>query len=105
MFYLLQRVSQMESLKPLVIALGDRYNPDTFELLDHWDTPMIYCFDGNGAASYNRTPGGGEAPVRNDPYFASAGPDLEWGSWDNDKDEPANQAAADNIYSFNVTER
>ena len=39
-------------------------------------------------------------PLRKQPYFASAGPDGQWGSIDNDN--VRDEQAADNLYSFEI---
>jgi len=78
---------------------------------DGWETPMIYC-DGkqatlDGPASFLRE------PDNNQPFFASAGPDKQWGDHEqlenrldgddlSDSAERAADAASDNIYSFDL---
>ncbi len=84
------------------------------EVYDAW-----YQVDGSGVldgrpiryypgANADFTAGG--LPVRAVPYFASAGPDNEWGTWDNTTNLPANTDvngdgipdAQDNLFSFDL---
>jgi prepilin-type N-terminal cleavage/methylation domain-containing protein len=75
-------------------------------LTDGWGNALIYC-DGhpetlNGPADF--------LPPHNSPFFASAGPDGEWGDYrelelrrdDQNHDEAKAEAAEDNLYSFDL---
>ncbi|MEO1235296.1 MAG: prepilin-type N-terminal cleavage/methylation domain-containing protein [Planctomycetota bacterium] len=78
------------------------------QLLDSWDTPIRYA----GGVSHSDTFTDDDyLPAHPTAFFASAGPDGEWGavirntnepdpSVDNDND--GNPDAADNIYSFDL---
>ncbi len=117
---LLQRAARTEQLAELMSALGDKYDSTGFVLLDHWDRPIFFNYNGANASPVNRpnSEGGGpighDMPVRDYPYFASAGADGLWGDWDNsenkpnpnvDDDQNGRADSADNIYSFNITAR
>ena len=65
------------------------------ELRDGWDTKLIYV----GGVSHDDDEKGDDfLPVRDKPYFASAGPDGKWGNVEDNG--VADADAQDNVYSF-----
>ena len=66
-------------------------------VIDNWGQFIRY-YPGTEAGATDQT--GIGLPLRKQPYFASAGPDMLWGSISG-ANEP-NDAAADNLYSFEI---
>lgn len=74
--------------------LGDSDGNGMLDIVDGWNTKIIYVAP-NIDTSF-------KVPVRSFPYFASPGPDGKWGTWDTNTDQPNDDGAADNIYSFDA---
>lgn len=82
-------VKMLETVDSKLVVM-DGNNIDTIN--DPWGIELRYTTGGDVNAGL---------PLRRAPYFASAGPDGEWGTIDSDN-EPNSDGADDNIYSFDL---
>lgn len=80
-------------------ATPDLNNDLPDSVLDAWGNPIRFV-PTSPRAGYPTYRAAG-LPIRRDPYFASAGTDGIWGTFDSENN-PLDDGALDNIYSFNV---
>lgn len=87
-------------------AIGDSDANGFADVVDGWGTKIIYYnpaddFDETITPPQNQT-NRRFLPVARTPYFASAGPDLEWGDVRSTASATLRKQAEDNVYSYDM---